>query len=74
MRCTKPCAKCQRSMTEGFVIDNTYGARGVSSWLEGAPVKSIWMGVKLEGRKPIEITTWRCDGCGYLESYAPPPR
>ena len=67
---SKKCPKCQASMTEGFVIDNTYGARTVSSWIEGAPAKSFWVGVKLEGRKPIEIAAWRCDRCGFLESYA----
>jgi predicted Zn-ribbon and HTH transcriptional regulator len=66
------CPKCQSAMVEGFVIDNTYGTRAVSTWLEGAPAKSIWVGVKLEGRKPMEIETWRCSKCGFLESYAPP--
>ena len=65
------CPKCQSSMTEGVVIDNTYGSRGVSSWLEGAPVKSIWVGLKLGGKKPIETKTFRCNRCGFLESYAP---
>jgi hypothetical protein len=57
-------------MQEGVTIDNTYGGRAVSSWLEGAPKKSIWVGVELQGRKPIEIATYRCTSCGFLESYA----
>ena len=69
---SKSCPKCQASMAGGFVIDNTHGGRTVSSWLEGAPNKSFWVGVKLEGKKPIEITTWRCGSCGFLESYAQP--
>lgn len=67
----KECPRCQGSMTEGVIIDNTYGARGVSTWLEGAPVKSLWMGLKLQGKKPIEVRTFRCNRCGFLESYAP---
>jgi ribosomal protein S27AE len=66
------CPKCKSAMSEGFVMDNAYGTMAVSTWVEGAPKKSIWVGVKLEGRKPIEIETWRCGKCGFLESYAPP--
>jgi len=68
----KSCPKCQSSMSEGFVIDNKESGRAVSSWLEGAPSKSIGVGVKLEGKTPIEIATWRCTSCGFLESYARP--
>ena len=57
-------------MTEGFVIDVTHGAYGVSSWVEGAPQKSVWTGVKVTGRPRSEIATWRCGRCGFLESYA----
>jgi hypothetical protein len=64
------CPKCQSSMKEGFVIDNTYGSRAVSTWIEGAPEKSMWVGVKLGGKKQFEIQTWRCPKCGFLENYA----
>jgi hypothetical protein len=58
-------------MSVGFILDNAdSGARKVSSWVEGAPIKG-WLGVKLGGRKPIDIQTWRCSRCGFLESYAP---
>jgi predicted nucleic-acid-binding Zn-ribbon protein len=67
---TKHCPKCNGTMSDGFVIDEGYGTRGVSSWVEGEPRKSIWVGVKLGGARKLEITTWRCDRCGYLESYA----
>jgi hypothetical protein len=59
-------------MLEGFTLDNAYGGRTVSSWLEGVPKKNIWVGVTLDGKKPIEIVTWRCPSCGFLESYAKP--
>lgn len=64
------CPKCQSSMKEGFVIDHTYGSRGVSTWIEGAPEKSIWVGHKLSGKKAFEVQTWRCSRCGFLENYA----
>ena len=67
---SRTCPKCQASMVEGFVIDRTENARGVSTWLEGAPQRSVWTGIKLGGRKPLDIATWRCTSCGFLESYA----
>lgn len=68
----KTCPKCSGSMTEGFIVDHTHSSRSVSAWIDGAPVKSIWTGVKLRGKTPLEIATWRCGSCGYLENYAKP--
>jgi hypothetical protein len=62
------CSKCQGSMIEGFVLSERQGLWAVSSWAEGAPRKT-WFGVRPRG-KPIEISTWRCTRCGFLESYA----
>ena len=67
---SKQCPKCSGSMTEGFVLDATHGAMTVSSWVEGAPVKSMWTGVKLSGRARSEVASWRCNRCGFLEHYA----
>jgi hypothetical protein len=57
-------------MTVGFVADHAHGALAVSSWVEGAPRKSVWVGVQLGGKARSEIATWRCRRCGFLESYA----
>ena len=65
------CPKCSGAMAEGFVLDATHGAMTVSSWIAGAPEKSVWTGVKLSGRPRSQITTWRCRSCGFLEHYAP---
>ena len=62
------CPKCQGSMVEGYVISERQGIRGISSWMSGAPRRG-WFGVKANG-KPIEISTWRCQRCGFLENYA----
>jgi hypothetical protein len=70
---SRTCPKCQASMVEGFVLDKSDNGRAVSTWLEGAPQKSFWTGIKLRGRKPIEIATWRCTSCGFLESFAVAP-
>jgi hypothetical protein len=58
-------------MKRGFAIDHTYGGRAVSSWVEGEPERSIWVGVRIRrGTKLFEIESWRCSKCGYLENYA----
>lgn len=67
---SKQCPKCTGSMVEGFTVDVTHGAIGVSSWVEGQPQKSIWTGVRLSGRSRTDIASWRCRSCGFLEHYA----
>lgn len=65
------CPKCQATMTQGFVLDHTQsGYRAVSSWIEGAPVKSVWLGLKFDKSAQRDVQTWRCSRCGFLESYA----
>jgi len=70
MQQSRECPKCAGAMSGGYVVDQGHGTMSVTSWREGEPKKSIWVGLKLGGTKPIEITTWRCRRCGYLESYA----
>jgi hypothetical protein len=57
-------------MEQGFMIDQGYGTNAVPKWGAGVPRKSIWTGLKLRGLRQIDITTYRCRQCGYLESYA----
>lgn len=64
----KNCPKCDGSMSEGYVVQDKSGMRAISSWSEGAPIRK-WWGIKA-GAKDIEITTLRCNRCGYLENYA----
>jgi hypothetical protein len=65
------CPKCRASMQAGYLVDQGHAnARSVPSWSEGEPRRSFWMGLKPSG-EVIETRTWRCTGCGYLESYAP---
>ena len=66
------CVKCGGSMHEGFVLDHgDSGAQTIATWHEGAPRKSFWLGIK-EGDSQTNIRTYRCQRCGYLESYAKP--
>ena len=57
-------------MQEGFTVDVGYGSTSVPKWVDGEPVKSIWTGLKLRGKQQYPVTTYRCQRCGYLESYA----
>jgi hypothetical protein len=66
------CAKCKKRMEEGFILDRGHGYMYVTSWVAGLPEKSFWVGLKIKGRTEIPISTFRCTGCGYLESYARP--
>jgi hypothetical protein len=70
---TTRCLKCSGEMVQGFIVDFTQGgARLVSSWVEGAPEKVFWAGTKVPTDKCIPVGTFRCSGCGFLESYARP--
>jgi len=64
------CPRCQGTMTEGFIVDKTDNGHKVASWVEGAPERSRWWGVKLGKKARYDIQTWRCGRCGFLESYA----
>ena len=57
-------------MDEGYVLDRTYGAELVAKWIAGKPERSFWKGFKTRDRPNLEIQTFRCSKCGYLESYA----
>jgi len=58
-------------MQEGYVLDKAHGnARTVSTWVEGEPKPSMWVGLKLEGFEPVPIESWRCTRCGFIEQYA----
>ena len=65
------CPKCQAKMSDGFVVDNTYGAYLASAWHPGQVIKSFWKGVKLQRADMRQITANRCERCGFLEFYAP---
>ena len=64
------CPRCSGSMEAGFVVDESYGTRTVAKWVEGEPEPSFWTGIKLGNRVNLDVRTYRCTGCGYLESYA----
>jgi hypothetical protein len=66
------CPKCSGQMQSGFIIDRAGPAASLPErWVEGPPTLGFWRhGVSMQGREPLPVTTFRCDGCGYLESFA----
>ena len=69
------CPKCRGSMTEGFMPDRAHSSVEQALWVEGQPEKKVVLGIevggfKIKGRVHVPITTYRCQSCGYLESYA----
>ena len=57
-------------MDQGFVVDQAHGTIKTQRWVEGAAEYSFWFGLKLRGKQQLEVSTYRCGKCGYLESYA----
>jgi hypothetical protein len=57
-------------MERGFVLDQAHGQVTVAQWVAGEPVRSFWIGLKLRGRARLEVATWRCRRCGFLERWA----
>jgi len=65
------CPKCSGRMEDGFTLDHTHGEKLQAAWVEGPPKHSFWTGLRAPRAIQHPITTYRCTGCGYLESYAP---
>lgn len=64
------CAKCNRAMEEGFLVDSADGNMAtVAFWHRGVPEKR-WWGLKTRKADKLAITAWRCTACGLLEHYA----
>ena len=65
------CLRCKGPMERGFVADKAhYSVPETQKWVEGIPERSFWSGLKTKDRDVVPVSTWRCERCGYLESYA----
>lgn len=64
------CLRCRGTMEPGLVLDNAYASAERQTWVDGTPGHSIWVGVKTKGHRKLSVVTFRCERCGYLESYA----
>lgn len=74
MNQTPTCIRCKSPMETGFVVDRgDYSLPDYQRWVEGVAERSHWTGLKTAGREIFAVTTYRCQQCGYLESYAKEP-
>ncbi|HET9950494.1 MAG TPA: PF20097 family protein [Candidatus Eisenbacteria bacterium] len=68
---TTRCPKCKGEMEPGFLLDRADAdLPHAAEWMEGAPEKSFWTGLKTKGKERFPVRTHRCRECGFLESYA----
>jgi DNA-directed RNA polymerase subunit RPC12/RpoP len=64
------CPRCGGQLEPGYIVDEGYGTRTVAKWIAGEAERSMWTGLKTRGKDKLDVTTYRCRRCGYLESYA----
>ena len=63
------CPKCQGEMVQGYVLDFTPVGSRVRKWYSGPPKKAGLAGI-MDATSQTPIGTFRCQTCGFLESYA----
>jgi hypothetical protein len=57
-------------MMRGYLADMSHNIPAVGIWVEGPPEKGAWGGTDTTFRQRLPVATFRCDSCGFLESYA----
>jgi len=57
-------------MIQGFVAETEKGPIGINIWVEGPQERRFLTGLETSFRQRLPIATFRCDSCGFLESYA----
>lgn len=70
---TPSCPKCAGPMERGFTLDRGHlHTPTPGSWASGEPSASFWkFGAPHQGERVLEVVSFRCRACGFLESYAP---
>ena len=66
------CPRCQGAMESGFLVDRgDYESQRQATWASGTPAYSIWRNTAIaKGERTMLVATYRCERCGFLESYA----
>jgi len=71
---TKICPKCGKQMEEGYIPNRGIGFKKLQAsspvWISGKPENSFLGYLDLDGKMTFDIITFRCQDCGYLESYS----
>lgn len=68
------CIRCDGELEHGFMVDKgDYDATHQAQWASGQPQTSFWrMSAVKSGSRTLPVVTYRCRGCGRLESFARP--
>ena len=61
-------------MVPGYIVDRNLGWYDPTKWFPGKLALDWLKGVKKSAVRPLLVTTNRCGGCGYLESFAHEPK
>jgi len=64
------CCKCGGSMIEGFAMTLPTGRLAVNYWVEGIIERTKWKGIIVKNKRRHPISTFCCDKCARLESFA----
>ena len=67
----KTCLRCGGEMEEGFLLEVTDSGKKTTKWVEGAPERSVWVGLKTGQRRVLPLKSYRCAACGFVDLYAP---
>ena len=59
----KTCSKCDGRMIKGFLPETAHGGMFRQTWIEGEKPS------KFVQKKGMELVTYACETCGYIESY-----
>ena len=68
----KLCPECNGNMVEGAIVEYRRNSVAPEEWVEGEPRASRWTG-GLKNEERFEVSTYRCDRCGFLKMYANKP-
>ena len=58
-------------MVLGFIPNVAHGSVAQEEWVAGPPETGGALGIRRSGKSQIKVHTYRCEVCGFLESYAP---
>ena len=68
---SKTCGKCGGAMAIGVIVDHSHGKSYPERWQKDEASVSKWWGLREDRKAQLDVETWRCSRCGFLESYAP---
>ena len=66
------CIRCSGTLRDGKIVSGVIGAGFPARWVPAVPPKPGFLDlVRPDGG--LDVVARRCDACGLVEFYAPPP-